>query len=86
LQSLKEEVAEERKRNEADREILERKILKLNNELSDIRSEVEKRPTTKRVILHDQCAQSRPADHHHCTSGSSIVATSINKAVGGYSF
>ena len=84
--SLKEELAEERKKNSAEREILERKVLKLSNELSDMRREVEKRPTTKRVLLHDQYPQSRPADHHHSRSVSSIVATSIDEAVGVYSF
>ena len=53
LPSLKEELAEERKKNGAEREMLERKVLKLSNELSDMRREVEKWPTTKRVLLHD---------------------------------
>ena len=39
LQRLKEEMAEERKRNGAERDALEKKVLKLNNELSDVRRE-----------------------------------------------
>lgn len=80
LQRLKEEMAEETKRNGAERDALERKVLKLNNELSDVRREVEQRPTSTGVHLY------RPTGHHPCTSGSSIVATAINNAVGMYSF
>ena len=39
LQCLKEEMAEER--NDAERDALERKVLKLNDESSDMRREVE---------------------------------------------
>jgi len=80
LQCLKEEMAEERKRNDAERDVLERKVLKLNNELSDVRRELEQRPTSTGVHLY------RPTGLHPCTSGPSIVATSINDGVGMYLF
>ena len=81
LERLQEEIDEERKKNNKEREVIERKMLKLNNELSDARRKLENRPTTKSVEK-----QSQPTDvHHPYTTGSSIVATSVNNAVGMYS-
>ena len=79
LQRLKEDVDEERKRNVKEREVVERKMLQLNNELCQART-AEKQSTTKGVER-----QSRPTDSQPRTSGScSIVATSVNEAVGMY--
>ena len=74
LQRLKEDADEER-----EREVLERKILQLNNDLCHARK-VEKQTTSKSMEK-----QSRPTDCQPRTSGScSIVATSVNEAVGMY--
>ena len=81
MEREKEKMAKERKRNKEAKEILERRVLKLNNDLSDARRELEERATPKSVQKH-----TRPTGHHPCTTGSSIVAATINNAVGRYSF
>jgi hypothetical protein len=54
------------------------KILQLNNKLVDAKAEMEKSGSKSKPR--------QPHVHHPSTSGSSIVAESINNAVGWYSF